>query len=272
MSDTHLDAPEDKDRVQKIQSLREMILNAERTIQGAKAMLLQLEGKKKTGRPRKSDEEDTVVQGTFNGQVMLGMDGKQYPVPANYASKSKLVEGDLLKLTITDNGMFLYKQIGPVARRHAIGIVAQDENENYFVVANSKPYKVLLASMTYFKAVPGDEVAIVLPADIDSDFAAIENILQKGAATNWEQTLKKAEESSSAINTWKKDLDITPEPTAEVTTPDAPTETTAPTRSINFVPTPAAAPQEAEDETELLSAWLKDLEEIEAELQTTKQE
>ena len=37
----------------KIQSLREMINNAEKTIQSAKAMLLQLEGKKKTGR-RKS--------------------------------------------------------------------------------------------------------------------------------------------------------------------------------------------------------------------------
>jgi hypothetical protein len=89
------------------------------------------------------------------------------------------------------------------------------------------------------------------------------------AATDWEQTLKKAEESSSAINTWKKDLDITPEPKAEAT-PDAPTE--APARSINFMPTPTAAPQEAADETELLSAWLKDLEEIEAELQTTNQE
>ena len=35
----------------KIQSLREMINNAEKTIQSAKAMLLNLEGKKKTGTP-----------------------------------------------------------------------------------------------------------------------------------------------------------------------------------------------------------------------------
>ena len=35
------------ERGQKIQSLREMVQSAEKTIQSAKAMLLQLEGKKK---------------------------------------------------------------------------------------------------------------------------------------------------------------------------------------------------------------------------------
>ncbi|PIX89851.1 MAG: hypothetical protein COZ29_03005, partial [Candidatus Moranbacteria bacterium CG_4_10_14_3_um_filter_45_9] len=104
-----------EDQLMKIQALRDMVLSAEKTIQGAKAMLLQLEGKKKSGRPRKVDldtMDGTVIEGAFDGQVMLGTDGKQYPVPANYASKSKLVEGDMLKLTITDNGAFLYKQIG----------------------------------------------------------------------------------------------------------------------------------------------------------------
>lgn len=261
MSDEHQGgAPDERERVQKIQALREMVLNAERTIQGAKAMLLQLEGKKKTGRPRKADEDEgTVVQGTFDGQVMIGTDGKQYPVPANYASKSKLVEGDMLKLTITENGMFLYKQIGPVNRRHAIGIVTQDEHDNYFVVVDLKPYRVLFASITYFKATPGDEVAIVIPADIDSSWASIENILQKGAHTDWEGTLKKASESSSAINTWKKDLDLRPE--EPVATPAE--QPSAPERTIAFQP----KEENPNSDNELLSSWLKDLEEIEAELQ-----
>ncbi|MEK7181514.1 MAG: hypothetical protein AAB708_00110, partial [Patescibacteria group bacterium] len=144
---------EEADRALKIQTLRDMVQNAEKTIQSAKAMLLQIEGKKKTGRPRKieaTDGDGTVVEGTFDGQIMMGADGKQYPVPANYASKSKLVEGDMLKLTITDNGTFLYKQIGPIDRRHAIGIVTQDESGNFYVLANGKPYRVLLASITYF--------------------------------------------------------------------------------------------------------------------------
>lgn len=260
MSDEHPGgALEEQGHVQKIQALRELVLNAEKTIQGAKAMLLQLEGKKKTGRPRKIEEgEGAVVQGTFDGQLMIGTDGKQYPVPANYASKSKLVEGDMLKLTITDNGMFLYKQIGPVNRRHAIGVVTQDEAGNYFVVVDMRPYRVLFASVTYFKATPGDEVAIVLPVDIDTEWASIENILQKGSHADWETTLKKATESNSAINTWKKDLDIAPEPAAQEEVPAA-------TRTITFQP--KESPTEPDEN--LLSSWLKDLEDIEAELQKT---
>ncbi|MEJ0073033.1 MAG: hypothetical protein WDN27_03050 [Candidatus Saccharibacteria bacterium] len=42
-------------------------------------------------------------------------------MPANYASKSKLVQGDILKLTIADDGAFLYKQIGPIARKQVVG-------------------------------------------------------------------------------------------------------------------------------------------------------
>lgn len=263
MSDEHPGGTlDEQERVQKIQALRELVLNAEKTIQGAKAMLLQLEGKKKTGRPRKSEEsEGAIVQGTFDGQLMIGTDGKQYPVPANYASKSKLVEGDMLKLTITDNGMFLYKQIGPVNRRHAIGVVTQDEAGNYFVVVDMRPYRVLFASVTYFKATPGDEVAIVLPVDIETQWAAIENILQKGSHTDWETTLKKATESSSSINTWKKDLDITPD---ETTLPEeAPTTS----RTIAFQPKEDTPGQD----DNLLSSWLKDLEDIEAELQKTNE-
>lgn len=171
-----------EEQVAKMQSLRDMISNAEKTIQGAKAMLLQLEGKKKAGRRHKLEEDEdggTIVQGTFDGQVMLGSDGKQYPVPANYASKSKLVEGDLLKLHITADGSFIYKQIGPVERKHALGIVTQDEGGNYIVIADDKPYKILLASITYFKAQPGDEAAIVTSRDIDSRWASLENIIAK---------------------------------------------------------------------------------------------
>jgi len=175
--------PDTNDTHHKINSLREMISTAEKTIQGAKAMLLDLEGKKKVGRKRKLDDETegNVVEGTFDGQIMIGTDGKQYPVPANYASKSKLIEGDLMKLTITPDGFFIYKQIGPADRKHALGVVSQDEVGNYYVLADGKPFKVLLASVTYFRAEPGDQVAIIVPRQVESDWAAIENVIQKGS-------------------------------------------------------------------------------------------
>lgn len=232
------------ERGNKIQSLREMIMNAERTIQGAKAMLLQLEGKKKTGRPKKLDEdvEGTVIEGTFDGQIMLGTDGKQYPVPANYASKSKLVEGDMLKLTITPDGSFVYKQIGPIERRHALGIVSQDEHGNFHILIEGEPFRVLLASITYFRAEPGDEVAVVLPRDLEASWVAIENILQKGASRIAPQVKKK----KVAIDDWKKEL--------ENETPSIPQEPITADQEIVTPKNDALSP---------LDAWVRDMEKME---------
>ncbi len=124
---------------------------------------------------------DKVIEGVFDGQNMIGPEGKQYPVPANYASKSKLVEGDMLKLTIAEDGSFIYKQISPVERRKVMGLLMQDEKGDYKVLADGKAYKVLLASLTYFKAEAGDEVTIVLPQETDSDWAAVEHVIKRGA-------------------------------------------------------------------------------------------
>ena len=87
----------------------------------------------------------------------------------------------MLKLTITPDGSFIYKQIGPAERKRVIGLVSVDSEGNYFVVADGKAYKVLLASITYFKVEPGDEVTLVSPRDISSDWGSIENVLQKSA-------------------------------------------------------------------------------------------
>src|SRR5205085_1456809 len=107
---------------------------------------------------------------------MVGSDEKVYPVPANYASKSKLVQGDILKLTISEDGSFIYKQIGPVDRKKIIGTLALKDGQ-YTVEAAGKPYRVLFASVSYFRAQPGDQVTIVVPKDIDADWAAIEAVL-----------------------------------------------------------------------------------------------
>lgn len=261
-----------QERSQRIDSLRDMISSAEKTIQGAKAMLLQLEGKKRAGRRHKVEEmEDgsTVVQGTFDGQLMIGADGKQYPIPANYASKSKLVEGDMLKLTITSDGSFIYKQISPAERRHALGIVTQDENGNYYVIANGKPYRVLLASVTYFRAEPGDEAAIVLPRDIDTAWAAVENIVAKAkehpeiltqnnippTPANTPSFATKQEETPSSPSSFEEEPPSSQEDeiSEEVSEEDADT-------------------LEEGGSLELLDEWKADIEQIEKELQEKRKE
>ena len=106
----------------------------------------------------------------------MGKDDKEYPVPANYASKSKLIPGDVLKLTIKPDGGFLYKQIGPAERKRIVGILTYEDGQ-YKVIANGKAYKVLLASVTYFKAEVGDQVTLNIPELEDSEWGAIENAL-----------------------------------------------------------------------------------------------
>jgi hypothetical protein len=176
------------DNLSNIALIAQMIESAEKNIQSAKQLLREMMGGKFEGTSsdimRKAQvlsvsEGGKVIEGVFDGQNMMGPDGKQYPVPANYASKSKLVEGDVLKLTIADDGSFIYKQIGPIERRKILGTLVQDEKGEYRVVAEGKPFKVLLASLTYFKAEPGDQVTIVLPEGKDANWGAVENVIKK---------------------------------------------------------------------------------------------
>ena len=170
----------------------QMIEAAEKNIQSAKQLLREgmggggvVTGRSSAAFAEKASglnvsEGGKVIEGVFDGQNMIGPDNKQYPVPANYASKSKLVEGDVLKLTIAEDGSFIYKQIGPVERRKILGILMQDEKGDYKVIAEGKTHKVLLASLTYFKAEAGDEVTIVVPKDTDSQWAAVEHVIKNG--------------------------------------------------------------------------------------------
>lgn len=122
-----------------------------------------------------------IIEGVFDGQKMIGPDGKDYAIPANYASKSKLVEGDILKLTISSDGSFIYKQIKPIDRDRVRGTLARDEETNEFrVLVDNKLYKVLLASITYFKGKVGDQVVLLVPTEGTSAWAAVENIIPAG--------------------------------------------------------------------------------------------
>ncbi len=122
-----------------------------------------------------------IIEGVFNGQNMVGADGKVYTVPANYASKSKLVEGDILKLTIKPDGTFIYKQIGPVERKRMVGTLVIDQTTgDYTVLVSGRAYRVILAAITYFKGAAGDEVVILTPEDGESVWAAVENLIKHG--------------------------------------------------------------------------------------------
>ena len=161
----------------QVKRLRALIAEAETNLAAAKELLVSLAGEE--GVPTRPMEEiaGKVIEGVFDGQTMHDADGKAYPVPANYASKSKLVEGDILKLTITEDGSFIYKQIGPVARKQLIGQLVQHDGA-YYVEAGEREFRVLLASVTFFKAHVGDQVSIIVPEDNrEAEWAAVEAAL-----------------------------------------------------------------------------------------------
>ncbi|MDB5164140.1 MAG: hypothetical protein JWS12_758 [Candidatus Saccharibacteria bacterium] len=162
----------------QIKRLKALIQEAETSLGAAKELLVSLVGEDVTAvKSSKEEALGKVIEGVFDGQNMVGSDGKTYPVPANYASKSKLVQGDILKLTIADDGAFLYKQIGPIPRKQVVGTLKL-ENGHYFVDVEGRNYRVLLASVTYFKAKPGDQVSVNVPEDeVNAEWAALEAAL-----------------------------------------------------------------------------------------------
>lgn len=164
----------------QVKRLKSLITEAETNIAAAKELLMSILGEDDhVVTPTNSREEVSgkIVEGVFDGQKMAGPDGKEYPVPANYASKSKLVEGDILKLTIADDGSFIYKQIGPIDRTQVIGTLVQHDGI-YYVEANGREYRILLASVTYFRINIGDQVTIIIPTENqEATWAAVEAAL-----------------------------------------------------------------------------------------------
>ncbi|MEK7167175.1 MAG: hypothetical protein AAB732_02090 [Patescibacteria group bacterium] len=124
-------------------------------------------------------KEQKIIEGVFDGQNMISSNGKKYIVPTNYASKSKLIEGDILKLTIANDGSFIYKQTDLVQRERLKGILIKDKGTNQWeVLAGGNIYKVLATGVTYFKGDMNDEAIILVSKGNRSQWAAIENIIK----------------------------------------------------------------------------------------------
>ena len=125
--------------------------------------------------------EDQAIEGIFDGERMIDYSGKSYLVSANYASKSKLVEGDPLKLYITPDGKFFYKQLGPVERKTIPGVLRAEGNRYVVDGEDGVTYNILTASVTYYMSLfnvrPGDRLLIMIPADQPAHWAVIDNVL-----------------------------------------------------------------------------------------------
>ena len=171
--------------------IQELVDSAMSSLKTAHALLRDMTGVADSGRERhmlrasgmggSTSVSGRVIEGIFDGQNMVDGGGQTYPVPANYASKSKLVEGDGMKLTITDEGKFIYKQIAPIQRRTVLGLLIQEDGQ-YKVLAEGKAFRVLLASVTFYRAEVGDQVTILLPHEGEAQWGAVEAVIPKHLA------------------------------------------------------------------------------------------
>jgi hypothetical protein len=109
---------------------------------------------------------------------MLWSNDKNYPIPVNYASKSKMVQWDKLKLTINSAWKMIYKQISPIEREIKTWLVTKD-NWKFQVVCDWNTYDLLTAAVTHFKAEIWDTVSVLLPKGKKASFAAIEAVIPK---------------------------------------------------------------------------------------------
>lgn len=173
----------------KIAAIRDFIESAEKSVKNAKKLLKEIleeenidlssEVNLDTGGLNKYESgESKIIEGVFTGEEMLWVDDNKYPIPVNYASKSKLVQWDKMKLTIDGSGKMMYKQILPIDRDTKVGLLTKDKGK-YQVVAEWVTYNVLTAAVTHFKADIGDSITILVPKWKDATFAAIETVIPK---------------------------------------------------------------------------------------------
>lgn len=174
----------------KLQAIRDFVLNAEKSLKNAKKILkdvLEEQGLSihdeevsldtKWLNAYNSDEEK-IIEWVFTWDEMLWVDDHKYPIPVNYASKSKLVQWDRLKLTIEPSGRMLYKQIKPIDRETKVGLLTKEQGK-FQVISDGLTYNVLTAAVTHFKAEIGDSVSIIVPTGKHANFAAIESVIPK---------------------------------------------------------------------------------------------
>lgn len=118
--------------------------------------------------------------GIFTGEMFRADDGSEFIVSPNYASKSRLVQGDVLKLTVTQDGRHLFKQIGPIKRKRTRGILECAGNgQGYYVTCREGRIRVLPGSVSYHHGVPGDEVTCHIPEQGLAFWGAIESIRKR---------------------------------------------------------------------------------------------
>lgn len=129
----------------------EAITSAERSLVLAKKLLggVQTEG--------------PGLLGKFDGEFMVTEAGKRFQVSPNYASKSMLVVGDVLRM-VGRGEQALFKQVEKIARLEANGVLTKKDGV-WAVVTEQGSFSVLPAAVKFHQGEIGDEVEVLMPKE-----------------------------------------------------------------------------------------------------------
>jgi hypothetical protein len=187
----------------KMQTIFSLIEIAETNLKNAKNLLQQMidDGSiapsrmsEAMGNSKISKEEEQateVVEGYFDGEYMIGDNGRTYLVPQNYASKTQLVVGDRMKWILTPTRE-IFKLIQPAPREKVEGVFGID-GDSYIVNIEGiqNPVRILKASATFAMKTqdlkPGDIVSILIPRDTTPIWGAFLTVVKGGFETGTER-------------------------------------------------------------------------------------
>ncbi len=198
-----------------IQRINQALSAAISSINLAKNLLKDIEGSSQQSRIDTREIEGIV--GVFDGTYLITADGQKIEVPVNYASKSKIVFGDTLKM-VEDQDKKLFKQIERVKRLHKVGILSKKDGQ-MVVVTGDGTYNILQVAVEFYGLTEGGQVQILIPEEnVHAPFAAIDKNLEEATiAESPKKQVIKPEEKTVEVKKEEKKIEVVkkPEPVIE---------------------------------------------------------
>jgi len=147
----------------KEETLRVLVSEARTALEKLYNALAAFSPSSVTKSPTASTSVPIAIEGVFDGREMIADDGVHFAVPENYASKSKLLEGDMLQC-MCENGRNYFKQLQRVARITVTARLLRIDTEcGVAENAAGATYKILHAPLRFFRVTPGDTLTLEIP-------------------------------------------------------------------------------------------------------------
>lgn len=137
------------------------------------------------------------VEGVFDGVFLVPTDGEKIEVPAAYASKTRILYGDTIKM-YDDNGEKKFKVMVKQSRKK-LNAMATKRDGKWYALTGLGAYKISDSYAEFNKLGVNDQLTILVPeGNLLVPFAAVEEVIKP------EETPKVVEKSQNQTNADKK--------------------------------------------------------------------